>query len=65
MPHMFRVFNFVTLKVQEVLDYWDLDYRNPRNIGIYKKIQLHLRLDFVNEAVRPLLSTNLIIGTFY
>ena len=25
------------LLLQQVLDYWDLDYRNPRNTGIYKK----------------------------
>ena len=30
------------LVVQEVLDYRDLNYCNPRNIGIYKKIPSNL-----------------------
>ena len=27
-------------EIQGVLDYRDLDYRNPRNTGIYKKFQV-------------------------
>ena len=47
-PHEDNLSSFI---LQEVLDYLDLDYRNPRNARIYKKFQvIWLSVLFTNNS---------------
>ena len=39
--------NILIISVQQVLDYRDLDYRDPRNTGIYKKFHSSITAIFL------------------